>query len=286
MHFWSNFHSHSYYCDGKDSPETHVQAALAQGVTHFGFSSHCPVPFQNTWSMARHRLADYLADCAALRHRYAGQITLYTGLEIDFIPGLCGPSDFQASLDYCVGSVHYVDQDERGAPWEIDGSTPPFLHTLAEVYDNDIRYVLGRYYALIRQMVVEDCPTIVGHLDKIKIHNPDDHSLFDPTADWYRKEVLDTLDCIAEKGCMVELNTRGMYKKDIESYPSAELLHQMARRAIPLVINSDSHVPREITGRYTEAAKLAYEAGYRSLRLLHQGEWVEVAFDENGLYWK
>ena len=32
--------------------------------------------------------------------------------------------------------------------------------------------------------------------------------------EWYRKQVKETLDLIAEKGCIMEVNSRGLYKHD------------------------------------------------------------------------
>ena len=36
----SNFHTHTYFCDGKDSPEEMVLSAIERGFTTLGFSIH------------------------------------------------------------------------------------------------------------------------------------------------------------------------------------------------------------------------------------------------------
>ena len=36
----ANFHTHTTYCDGKNTPEEMVQAAIALGMTAIGFSGH------------------------------------------------------------------------------------------------------------------------------------------------------------------------------------------------------------------------------------------------------
>lgn len=270
----TNYHSHSHYCDGKGSPEQQVQGALAQGLRAFGFSSHCPVPFENQWSMKAERLADYLAETRALKVKYEGQIELYKGLEVDFIPEMLGPKNFPM-LDYCVGSVHYVGLNQFGQPWEIDGSSVEFLECLDTLYGGDIQAVLQKYYGIIRQMVETDPPQIMGHLDKIKMHNAARH-LFDESEPWYVEEVEQTLQAIAKAGIITEINTRGNYKRDLDLYPSAWIIRRMKELQIPICINSDSHRPEEITASFPLAFQTAKAAGYNEVRVLLGGKWQDV----------
>lgn len=282
-HFWTNYHSHSHYCDGVLTPEEQVKGALEQGVKAFGFSSHCPVPFDNAWSMKQVRLEEYLAETKNLKEKYAGRIELYQGLEIDYVPSLCTVGDFADRLDYTIGSVHYVDLDWEGKPWEIDGSTEGFLKGLVEVHGGAIRPVLERYYAIIQEMIQNDCPDIVGHLDKIKMHNLHE-SLFSEKENWYLEAVEATLESIAQAGCVVEINTRGLYKRNLDTYPSDWVMRRMFEKKIPVMINSDSHAPEEITARFSDAAGRLQKAGHRFLRIFTENSWKDVPFDEKGLY--
>ena len=271
----TNYHSHSHYCDGKGSPEAQVQGAIARGLRAFGFSSHCPVPFENKWSMKAERLEEYLAETRALRTQYEGQIELYVGLEVDFIPDMVGPSHFP-TLDYCVGSVHYVGLNQYEQPWEIDGSSVEFLACLDTLYGGDIRVVIQKYYSIIRQMVATDPPPIVGHLDKIKMHNEARH-LFDESESWYVEEVEQTLQTIAQAGIITEINTRGNYKRDLELYPSPWIIRRMRELNIPICINSDSHRPEEITASFPLAFQVVKAAGYAQERVLVNGQWQDIA---------
>jgi histidinol-phosphatase (PHP family) len=280
--FWTNYHSHSHYCDGTGSPEAQVLAARQQGIRAFGFSSHAPVPFANAWSMQPERLEAYLAETAALREQYRGELELYQGLEVDYIPGVCGPADFAGRLDYTIGSVHYLGTYPDGTPWEIDGSTEGFLRGLTELHGGEVQAVIRQYYAQLRQMVSEDCPDVVGHLDKIRIHDREG-SLYDEQADWYRQEVEHTLEVIAAAGCIVEVNTRGVYKKKLGTYPSDFILQRIKEKQIPVMLNADSHAPEEITAAFGETAARLKCLGFRTLRVLLQQQWQDIPFDENGL---
>ena len=148
--------------------------------------------------MKAERLGDYLAETHTLKAKYEGQIELYIGLEVDFLPRTLPPAPPQLGrgtpfpsqgegqgigvknfpmLDYCVGSVHYVGLNQFGQPWEIDGSSVEFLECLDTLYGGDIQAVLQKYYGIIRQMIETDPPQIMGHLDKIKMHRSDDRQV-------------------------------------------------------------------------------------------------------------
>ena len=54
-----------------------------------------------------------------------------------------------------------------------------------------------------------------------------------------------------EMGCMLEVNTRGIYKnKTTETYPSLLLLQIAKDFDIPIVLNADAHHPRELMASF------------------------------------
>ncbi|PSR55851.1 histidinol-phosphatase [Adhaeribacter arboris] len=283
---WTNYHSHCAYCDGSDAPAVYVEEAVNQGFTAYGFSSHAPLPFPTTWSMKMEKLPAYIAEVKALQSQYVSQIQIYAGLEVDFIPGLMGPkSKFiqAADLDYTVGSVHFVDTLPDGRHWEIDNKPAVFAEGWEQIFKKDTRAAVTRYFELTRQMVREQCPTLVGHLDKIKMQNTSTF-YFAETEDWYQAEVVKTLREIAAAGVIVEVNTRGLYQnKTTEVYPGRWILAQMQQLNIPVTINSDAHKPSEIAGKFDYAAELLLETGYQQVQVLLDGEWQPVPLTSSGI---
>lgn len=276
---YTNYHSHCYFCDGKDAPEVYLQQAIQLGMSAYGFSSHAPLPYNLPWPMKEVDSERYVAEIAQLKEKYARQIEVSRGLEVDFIPGVMGPSWVKDRflLDYTIGSVHFVDFLPDGQPWEIDGRHQVFLRGLKEIFANNIEAAIQRYYALIRQMVQDDPPDIVGHLDKIKIQS-EGGKLFDEHSNWYQEEISKTLDVIATAGLIVEVNTRGMYQRlTTEPYPSYWVLQQMRDRAIPIMLNSDAHHPREIVSCFEEVVQKLRATGYEQVRVLYRGKWQNVA---------
>jgi len=283
---WTNYHSHCNYCDGSDEAKVYAEAAAAQGMLAYGFSSHIPMPFFCAWSMKMEKLAAYNAEIENLKKEYSGRLQVYRSLEIDYIPGVIGPeSTFikEAKLDYTVGSVHFIDRFQNGDHWEIDGSSKIFADGLQEIFGGDIRKAVTRYYELTRMMVREGCPDIIGHIDKIKMQNPD-NKYFNEEEDWYKAEVLKTLDVIAGTKAIIEVNTRGIYKKKTtEPYPGKWMLGEILKRNIPVMINSDSHHPKEITAEFGGAAMLLKEVGFETVKAFYDNIWQDYKFDKNGL---
>ncbi|MEH0155145.1 histidinol-phosphatase [Limibacter armeniacum] len=283
---WTNYHSHSYFCDGKFPPEEHIKEAIKQGLIAYGVSTHCPVPFPSTWNMKMDEVPQYVKEVREAQEKYKDQIQVYLGMEVDYIPDVVGcSSDFirAAKLDYTVGSIHYVDQFDDGKHWEIDGPHNIFLAGLEQIFNNNPQAAVERYFELTRKMVEEDCPDVVGHLDKIKMQS-EDGVLFNEQQQWYKKAIEATLETIASANVIVEVNTRGIYKKATTTpYPSPWVLEKMLDMQIPISLNADSHVPNEITKEFAPTAQLLEEIGFKQIHILYNGEWQPVAFDRNGL---
>lgn len=284
--FWTNYHSHCHYCDGKEPPRTHVDRAVKKGMFAFGFSSHSPVPFHTTWSMPLEKATNYTREIAQIKQEYARKIQIYTGLEVDYVPGTMGPNNRfikNLGLDYTIGSVHFVNRFSDDTPWEIDGQHKVFLYGLSQIFKGNIKLAVSRYFELTRRMLEEDRPDVLGHMDKIKIQN-EEGQLFHEGETWYKQEVLRTLKVIAKSKVTVEVNTRGIYKKKThETYPSRWILEKLYEMNVPIQLNADSHHPDELTSHFETTAAMLKEIGFKYLRVLVDGKWQSLPFSEKGM---
>lgn len=275
---WSNYHTHSHYCDGKGTIADYAVAADEVNMMSLGISSHAPLPFECRWSMKPADFDRYLSDFQHIKSK----TPLYKSLEVDYIPGLTGPDRFSNSLDYTVGSIHFVEKFDNGTHFEIDGPHAQFIKGLQEIFHHDIRGLVVRYFELTREMVEKSTPTIVGHLDKIKMQNTYT-PLFIEHEGWYMDEIEKTLDCIATAGCILEVNTRGLYQRKTSSpYPSPWVLKKAIDKNIPITLCSDAHHPDDLTRNFTQTAFILYDLGFRRLSALHEGRWQSLLFDKNG----
>ena len=220
---WTNYHSHTNFSDGSDNPAEYLKEAIRQGVHTYGFSCHAPVPFETDWCMKRERLEDYYKEIKLLKGKYYSIINVLIGLEVDFVPGLVSPDDDifkNGGLDYIIGSVHFVETFQDGTPWGIDSSAEVFEDGLKRIWKGDIQKATRRYYELVRDMVIRSNTAIIGHFDKIRMHN-EGNKYYSENARWYKDEVFKTIEVIRTAKCHMEVNTRGMYKGyTIEPYPS------------------------------------------------------------------
>lgn len=210
-------------------------------------------------------------------------IEIYKGLEVDFIPDVTGPARFRDELDYTIGSIHFVDRFPDGRYWEVDGDHFHFLEGLDRIFADDVRAAVTRYYARTREMIATDCPTIVGHLDKIKTQNIN-NKFFNEADSWYRDAVEDTLDCIAASDAIVEVNTRGIYKgKSATTYPAPWILERIRMKGIPVTISSDAHQVEELTNQFQETVALLRACKIDAITILKSGHWQHSEFDEHGI---
>lgn len=274
----TNYHTHCYFCDGQQEPEAFIQAALAKGFQALGFSSHAPVPFDCDWTMPADRAQRYYTTINALKIKYQNQIEVYQGLEIDYFSNNTHNLFAQYQWDYCIGSIHFIADFERQQYLSIDGSKADFEQTL-DYFQGEIQEFVTEYYRLVREMVTEVQPTIIGHFDIIKKNNQNEQ-FFSEREKWYQRIVLETLKVIADSGSILEVNTGGILRGYLsEPYPSPWILRECSKLKIPIVLNSDAHSPEMIDGWFDEAKALLREVGYQEQQVLLNSKWTTVSLE-------
>ena len=296
-----NLHTHSIYSDGKSQPREIVEEAIRQGLTTIGFSEHSPLPFDNTFSVKSADMPCYVAEIDQLKAEFKDKIDIYCALEADYLTGISEPfavTKEKYHLDYLIGGVHLVinpalRQAQGPAKtkvvepvetpssiadqiWFIDGPKwEVYDEGLQKFFDGDIRRAVRRFFEQSNEMIENESFDIIAHFDKIKMHNRDRY--FHEDEPWYRKLALETLDLIREKGLILEVNTRGIYKKRYNGfYPSPWLMEEACKMGVPAIISADAHHFSEITLEFAAAEEALKKAGYRSVVNFKDGRFVEV----------
>lgn len=275
----SNIHTHTHYSDGSSPPEDYVNEAIGKGFLSIGFSDHSPLPFENTFAIKEDRAEEYCETILKLKKKYTGKIEVLLGMEIDFIPDIApAPSWFrqQYPLDFIIGSVHLVKHPATGERWFIDG---PYQESydkgLQKVFAGDIRAGVTAYYHQLMELIRVYKPDVVGHLDKIKMHNKGRY--FSEEEPWYLKLVDETLLLMPDAGCRMEINTRGIYKKRSDTlFPGIEIIRKAHGLGIPVTLATDAHKPQELSLYLQESAGLVQQAGYASVDILTANGWIKT----------
>jgi histidinol-phosphatase (PHP family) len=269
-----NFHSHTNYCDGSAEPEVYVIEAIKQGFKIYGFSAHSPIPLPNDFALTEDNIHSYCNEINRLKEKYKGQIDILLGMEADFIPGLTTSFDdfrTQFNLEYIIGSVHVV-KTPAGDTWFIDGPVrESYDDGLKRFFNNDIRLAVTLFYHQTNQMLETEHFEIIGHFDKITMYNQ--NRFFTSSEQWYRKLVMETIALIKEKGLVVEINSRGLYKKrSLDFYPETFILKHLHDEKIPVMISTDAHAPHEIGLLYAEAVSALKNAGFKEHAIIDRDE--------------
>lgn len=276
---YCNYHTHTTYCDGKDTIAHFVQEAIEKGFDHLGFSSHSPLPIETSFAIAEEQIPDYVKDICFWREEQ-DRVQLFAGLECDFIPGESQSfSSFKNryNLDFIIGGVHLVKPLNTEGLWFIDGSKrETYDDGLSALFNREIRKAVTRFWEQTFEMIETETFDIVAHIDKIKMHNQD--RFFREDEPWYLTLVDRALELVREHNLILEINSRGIYKgRCLHFYPSDYILKEAARKDIPFVVSSDAHKEGELGALYPESIEQLKAHGIKELYALVSGKWTGYA---------
>ncbi len=272
----TNYHSHCSFCDGRAPFEEFVKEAISQGFYSYGVSSHAPLPFPTRWTMEWEQMEAYLDEFKNLRSKYADEIELYVGLEIDYLNEESNPSVARFTelpLDYRIGSVHLL-YDAAGEVVDIDCSPAVFKERVDRHFNGDVLRVVRMYFDRLFRMVELGGFDILGHADKMHYNASCYHpGLLDEP--WYEALMKDYFSLVASRGYLVEINTKA-YDSLGTFYPNSRYWELMKEYQIKILVNSDAHYPERINAGRMEALRLLQAKGFATVAELHQGSWREV----------
>lgn len=255
-----NMHTHTQFCDGQNSMEEMVVAALQKGFATLGFSPHSYTPFDLEYCVK-----DFAAEQKEffrLKQKYGDKICLLNGIELD----LYGQKPSDAKLDFVIGSVHYL-KDEKGRFYAVDESREAFDNMVAECFGGDVLKAAERYYDAAANMVSRLNPDIIGHFDLISLYGD-----FSACVAEYREIATAAVDKIKNCGAVVEVNCGRLFKGKGGLYPADFLLRYMAKNNFDFTLSSDAHCVDALGYRFDQTAEKLKNIGIKRL----------AVFDENG----
>lgn len=264
-----NLHTHTVFCDGENTAEEMVQAAIADRMELLGFSGHSYTPFDLSCCMSPENTDAYRAEIARLREAYRGQIRILCGIEQDFYS-----PEPATGYDYVIGSVHYLWAG--GSYLSVDESRESFCRAVEEQFGGDVYRLTACYYETLAQVGYKTGCDIVGHFDLVEKFNEGD-CLFSTSDYRYRRPMLDALEQLLRQDVIFEINTGAMSRGYRSTpYPSAYLLRRIAEKRGRVMLNSDAHSKNALMWKFDEAAQYARSCGVGGLTVPGEHGWQVI----------
>ena len=238
---FSNYHTHTVFCDGNDTPEHMVKRAIELGMVELGFSAH---------SDLCRDFEGYKRTIRDLKEKYRDKISILLGIEYDYYFDV-DTSDY----DYVIGGVHYLKKS--GKLLSLDISREGFLPLADDYYGGDIYALCEDYFETLTGVYEKTHCDIVAHFDLVTKYNRG-NVIFDPSHPRYVKAADAALSALMKKPVIFEINTGVIARgyKD-EPYPQMRFIDKILAGGCDTILNSDCHNADYLTESFEKYKHLA-----------------------------
>ena len=263
-----NLHTHTTYCDGKNTPEEMICEAIRLGLHTIGFSGHAPADLLGgeAWCMSDEAAELYRKDLQALKGKYAEQIEVAIGLELDYY------SPKPDWVEYTIGSVHQLKHPQMEFPVDLDYAQ--IVEAVKVCYDGDFLAYAKDFYALSADVAKKTKCDIVGHFDLLTKFNEKYHYL-DESDSKYQAIALEALDAVMESDVLFEINTGAISRGwRTAPYPAPFILKHIAAQRGRVILNSDAHAKESLLCEFENTCEYAKACGVSELWVYRNGSFV------------
>ncbi|MBQ6947987.1 MAG: histidinol-phosphatase [Clostridia bacterium] len=227
-----DMHVHTTFCDGNNSPEEMVRAAIQKGMTEIGFTAHSYTFFDESYCMKKEDTAAYQAEIRRLQQCYGDKIRIHLGIEQDYYSDM--PTD---AYEYIIGSVHYVKVGNEYMPMD----DPPFEENVEKYFGGDYYALAEAYFGAVADVVNKTGCQIIGHLDLLTKFN-EGGKLFDENHPRYVAAWQRAVDALLPHRIPFEINM-GAISRGYRTtpYPSAPIRAYIKANGGKLMLSGDAH---------------------------------------------
>ncbi|MBO0441263.1 histidinol-phosphatase HisJ [Candidatus Enterococcus ikei] len=254
-------HTHTEFCPhGKvEDTELLIQRAISLGFKEYSITEHAPLPtgiekiaagepkVWTTASMALNDVDNYFKKMSALRKKYAADIIIHIGFELDYFSEFESwtrdfLSEYGSQTDDGVLSVHFLEGE--GGLRGIDYSYEEYKTGVVD-YLGSFEKAQNSYYQKVLASLNADLgpfkPTRLGHISLCqKFERSFDEKI--TYSDENKALVHTLLTGVQQEKYSLDLNTAGFYKQGYQqSYPQVWITEKANKMGIPLVYGSDTH---------------------------------------------
>lgn len=252
-------HTHTVYCDGRDTPEQMILSAIEKGYGAIGLSGHSYTEFDKDVCMSSAGERIYMRTLRELAEKYKKNIKVLVGIEQDIFT-LRSPVGY----DYFIGSVHYIEHDGEYIPIDL---SPAVFERLMKLCGG-ANGLAREYFGLVGKLCERMTPNIIGHFDLITKYN-DGERYFDEQDHEYLGYAFEALEWL--KGIPLEVNTGAIARKAKSTpYPSITILKRLRELGGSVIFSSDCHNRAALGCAYDDALEYIHAAGFERFLTLDE----------------
>ena len=262
----SNLHTHTTFCDGKNTPEEMVISAIQKGFYSLGFSAHAYAPYGLEYCMRDEE--GYIKEIARLKEKYKDKIEIYLGTEEDAYHLID-----RSKYEYLIGSLHYVNSDKGLLPIDLGTDCPG---RILKAFGGNVEAIAENYYSYFENYLKMRRPDIVGHFDLLTKYDEKQEPIFlgNPKHDRIAEFFIERL---AKDGFLFEVNT-GAIARGLRTspYPALNLLKIIRREGASVILTSDCHSADNLDCNFDAAKKLLIDTGFKEMTVLCNHRFTNI----------
>jgi histidinol-phosphatase (PHP family) len=250
----ADYHIHTPYCGhAQGAIIEYVNTALEKGLSEICFTDHLGRYYLKKsqkkrywdWGMDQSALERYVTELQDVAVIYKDEITIKTGLEIDYIEGaedILTPLIDIYPFDFLLGSIHCLPSFgwKHIANYTVQDSWPLFRE----------------YFSAVKTAIVTGIFSAIAHIDFIWRY-----------AKWPDKNSPEIFNALEEIACLaakrntaIELNSNGYLWSQIYTIrggdPFHVLLEALKKHNTSLTIGSDAHKPEYVGKAFGDIASV------------------------------
>lgn len=265
-----SYHSHTIFSDGSNSVEEMLEQAVKLGWEKIGISDHmiihkgikktlfynrvcqenCSHVAHDDFNEAKEffaRNADYIRKVSK---NYP--IKVYVGFEVDYFTYNGWEEEFkdfinQIDHDYLISGNHFFLNENCDIVGDIsDYKNKEYCDSLVNI-DKYIHF----HFQTIEKAVRSKIFNFLAHLDyvrKVKVYE----------SEKFTSDHIQVVKALKEAGMGCEFSTKGL-RKDGDYYPQNNILRELVKEKVPLVISDDAHKTTELGYAFDKAENVLKE---------------------------
>ena len=220
------YHMHTPRCShATGMPREYIVNAIREGMTHIGFSDHCPLMFedgyQTYWKVPVDEGQAYCNEIAELRREYRDRVDIKIGFEMEYYPEHFEKT-FENVLSY---GAEYLILGQHFISSELEH--PDYVHTAMKTDNTEY---LVRYADVITEAISKGVYSYVAHPD---------FTCFTGDDNIYEKEIMRLALASKELDIPLEINLLGVrYGK---FYPADKFWRVVGMIGSPVTVGYDAH---------------------------------------------